>query len=386
MADGGRNAYRGLRYQYLRTLEALMAAMEEPALGISAVHIEGMPGRDGADRDSVDYELSDASGRVLQAVQVKKRAMKKTMGASDAFRALKRLVEDQEADRYTLQVGARPGESVEGLAAVLESAQDPIPLRTSIDAVLASGDQRGVLAGMPDEHLARMTRARIEFDARDDAEISESLRLRLRRYRERTRAGLGDESAGLLIDHLLEEISRRGERETGAATVEVSDFRSWVCVEGVILQQVLGRRDWGLVIGSLPPVPDVRRGEILDRIRQMLPPGRRDGHKVRAAGNVGHREDRPRCRLRPGPGGRLPRDLLGRRGKRADAGSFFSPISTATSTALSCRGLRTSRYCAERCSQTCRRRPGGGSSSSTTALTCVWRTGGCRGLGPVTWS
>ena len=88
MADGGRNAYRGLRYQYLRTLEALMAAVEEPALGISAVHIEGMPGRDGADRDSVDYELSDANGRVVEAVQVKKRAMKKTMGASDAFRAL----------------------------------------------------------------------------------------------------------------------------------------------------------------------------------------------------------------------------------------------------------------------------------------------------------
>lgn len=271
MADGGRNAYRGLRYQYLRTLEALMTAVEDPALGISAVHIEGMPGRDGADRDSVDYELSDASGRVLEAVQVKKRAMKKTMGASDAFRALKRLVEDQDADRYTLQVGVRAGESVKGLAAALESVRDPAALRASIDAVLASGDQRGVLADMPGEHLARMTRARVEVDSREDAEISESLRLRLRRYRERTRAGLGDESAGLLIDHLLEEISRCGEQETGAATVEVSDFRSWVCVEGVILQQVLGRRDWGLVIGSLPPVPDVRRGEILDRMHQALP-------------------------------------------------------------------------------------------------------------------
>lgn len=271
MADGGRNAYRGLRYQYLRTLEALMAAVEQPALGITAVHIEGMPGRDGADRDSVDYELSDASGRVVEAVQVKKRAMKKTMGASDAFGAIRRLVGDQEADRYTLQVGVRAGGSVRALAAVLESARDPAALRASIDAVLASGDQRDVLAGLPDEHLARMARARIEFDARDDAEISESLRLRLRRYRERTRAGLGEESAGLLIDHLLEEISRRGEQETGAATVEVSDFRSWASVEGVILQQALGRRDWGLVIGALPPVPDVRRGEVLDQMHHRLP-------------------------------------------------------------------------------------------------------------------
>jgi hypothetical protein len=271
VADGGRNAYRGLRYQYLRTLEALMAAVEEPALGISAVHIEGILRRDGADKDSVDYELSDVSGRVVEAVQVKKRAMKKTMGASEAFRALKRLVEDQEADRYKLQVGVRAGESVKGLAAALESVRDPDALRASIDAALASEDQRDVLAGMSGAHLARMTRARIEFDSRNDAEISESLRLRLRRYRERTRAGLGHESAGLLIDHLFGEISRRGEQETGAATVAISDFRSWVCVEGVILQQVLGRRDWGLVIGTSPPVPDVRRGEILDRMHQMLP-------------------------------------------------------------------------------------------------------------------
>jgi len=67
----------------------------------------------------------------------------------------------------------------------------------------------------------------------------------------------------------------------------------WVCVEGVILQQVLGRRDWGLVVGSLPPVPDVRRGEILDRVTADAPPGRRDGHEVRAAVGMSGIGNRP---------------------------------------------------------------------------------------------
>jgi len=126
-----------------------MAVAEERTSKITAIHIEGMPGRNGADRDSVDYELSDASGRIVEAVQVKRHAKKNTMGASDAFRALRRLVGDQEADCYTLQVGVRAGDSVRGLAAALESAKDPDALRTSINAILASEDERGVLAGMP---------------------------------------------------------------------------------------------------------------------------------------------------------------------------------------------------------------------------------------------
>lgn len=45
-SGGDRSAAWGLRYQYLRTLEALMDALEEPRPGVVAVHVEGLP-RDG---------------------------------------------------------------------------------------------------------------------------------------------------------------------------------------------------------------------------------------------------------------------------------------------------------------------------------------------------
>jgi len=54
-----------LRYQYLRTLEALMDAVEELGDGVEAVHVEGRPDPDRSDADSIDYELSDADGHVV---------------------------------------------------------------------------------------------------------------------------------------------------------------------------------------------------------------------------------------------------------------------------------------------------------------------------------
>jgi len=101
----------GLRYQVLAPRwKRSWPLWRSQLLGIAAVHIEGMPGRGGADRDAVDYEVSDASGRVMKRSRSKARD-EKTMGASDAFRALRRLVEDQDAGRYTLQVGVRAGGS-----------------------------------------------------------------------------------------------------------------------------------------------------------------------------------------------------------------------------------------------------------------------------------
>ena len=129
---------------------------------------------------------------------------------------------------------------------------------------------RELLAGLADEHLTRLGRAGAEFDSRDDAEISESLRLRLRRYRNDARAGLGDESAGLMIGYLVSEIFRRA-GGPAHATVPVADFRSLLLVDGTTLARALGRRDWGVVVGPLPSVPDVRRADVLDRMESALP-------------------------------------------------------------------------------------------------------------------
>jgi hypothetical protein len=70
IVDGGRSVAWGLRYQYLRTLEALMDAVEQPERCVVAVHAEGLPGADGKGRESIDYEVTDADGRFVLAVQV----------------------------------------------------------------------------------------------------------------------------------------------------------------------------------------------------------------------------------------------------------------------------------------------------------------------------
>ena len=170
---------------------------------------------------------------------------------------------------------------------VLGAGLLPGELRAAIDTILASvsaGQLRELLACLANEHLTRLGRAGAEFDSRDDAEISESLRLRLRRYRNDARAGLGDESAGLVIGYLISEIFRRA-GSPAEATVLVADFRSLLLVDGATLARALGRRDWGVVVGALPSVPDVRRADILDHMEAALP--LRDG----AAGAV------PRCTL-----------------------------------------------------------------------------------------
>jgi hypothetical protein len=272
VADGGRNAARGLRYQYLRTLEALMDA-EESGQCVVAVHVEGLPAPDGKAPDSIDYELTGAGGGAVMAAQVKARAPGTVMGAGEAFRALAGLVRDRDADRYALLTSASEGESVRELAALLGAGLAPRDLRSAIGTVLAAVSAKGpqgLLAGLEDEHLIRLDRAVIEFDPRDDWEISESLRWRLRRYRNGVRAGLGDESAGLLIGYLVSEIFRRA-ASPADATVLVSQFRSAVLVDGASLARALGRRDWGVVVGAVSRAPDVRRADVLERMEGALP-------------------------------------------------------------------------------------------------------------------
>lgn len=282
-ADGGGNAAWGFRYQYLRTLEALMDAAEQPERGVVAAHVEGRPGPDGTRVESIDYELSDADGRIMLAVQVKARAPGAVLGAGEVFRPLASMVRKRDANRYELLAGAGAGESARNLVATLEAGLAPAELKAKIDAILArvsAREQRSVLAGLTDEELARLGRAGAAFDERDDTEITESLRWRLRRFRDRSRAGLGSESAGLLIGYLISEILRRAGRPM-EATVTLAQFRSLLLADGATVAQALGRRDWGAVIGAVPRVPDVRRAEMLDRIVAALPASEGTGSVAR---------------------------------------------------------------------------------------------------------
>lgn len=273
MPDGGRSAAWGLRYQYLRTLEALMGAAEEPDGVVVALHVEGLPLDGGTAPDSIDYELADAVGEIALAVQVKARAPGTQVGAGQVFKALNDLVKVRNASRYELLISADAGESANRLVAILRSKYPPQVARDAIDEVLSSvsaNNQLSLLENFTNEQFARLLRAEVKFDSRDEDEIIEQIRSRLRVYRNGASAGLGEQSAGLLIGYLISEIFRRAAHET-EATMTVARFREVLLADGTTVARALGRRDWGVVVGSLPLAPEIRRADLLTQVQQALP-------------------------------------------------------------------------------------------------------------------
>lgn len=273
MSGGGQSAAWGLRYQYLRTLETLMDAVEEPRRGVAAVHVEGMPRGGERAPEGIDYELTDADGHVMLAAQVKARAARTRMGAGEVFKALVAVVRDRDATCYELLVGAQAGVSADSLLAVLSSGMAATQVRAEIGRILASvsgGSQLELLRDLEDKHLVRLCRARVKFDRRDEEEITEQLRGRLRQYRNGASAGLGEQSAGLLIGYLVSEVFRRA-ADTAEATMLVARFRELLLADGATVARALGRRDWGVVVGPLPAAPEVRRADLLARVQDALP-------------------------------------------------------------------------------------------------------------------
>ncbi len=280
MADGARNAARGFRYQYVRTLEALLDIADDPDAA-GSVYVEGKPAPKGHEAQSVDYEVTDLAGRTLVAVQVKSRAPGGTLGPTDIFRALYGLARDRDARSYQLITNGTLGGPAVALVDALRLETDPGRLKRRIGEVLAA-------AGAPRAHaltkklsaaqLGRLRRAEVITDPREDAEVHEELRARLRRYRNDRRAGLGDEAAGLMAGYLISEVFA-GAADEARAEFPVAEFRAKLLVDGATLRLATGRRDWGEIVGHVPGWPDVHRAADIERIAAALP-FRRGGPEV----------------------------------------------------------------------------------------------------------
>ncbi|MDB6084375.1 MAG: hypothetical protein JWN43_2256 [Gammaproteobacteria bacterium] len=280
--DGGRVAARGFQYQYLRTLESMLAVVNDPQ--IASVRVEGPPDHSGQ-ADVVDFDLVDIDGRCRLAVQVKSKAPGATVGAAEAFGVLTHLVSGADALSFQLLTNGRPASTAHELAVALSAQDEPARLRDRLAEILASAPARlAELRALEPAQIERLTRCRVLFDARDDAEIREALREKLRVYRNRARAGLGQRSAGLLTGYLVSEILRRA-ADGSEASFTVEELRSHLLVDADVLARLGGVRDWGVVIGPMPSVPDVERPALLRRLVEALDGPRDDG--ARRAALVG---------------------------------------------------------------------------------------------------
>lgn len=261
--DGGRVAAYGYQYQYLRTLEQLVALLPEPQ--VDCVRVEGPSASEGA-VDQVDFDVVDLDGSVRMAVQVKSRVAGGSMSGATALGILLAMVSGgQEARSYWLLTNARPAGRSGDLDEILSAGLEPPVLRRRLMELFHDATQRRKqLEELSDAGLAQLGRCRVAYDPRDDDEIREELRNALRGVRNRARQGLGEKSAGLLTGYLISEILARAADVTGGrAKFSVEELRRLVLVDGETLARSIGMRDWGTLVGRIPTIPDVERPALL---------------------------------------------------------------------------------------------------------------------------
>ena len=129
--------------------------------------------------------------------------------------------------------------------------------------------RREQLSAFNDEQIQRLTRAHAVFDLRDISELREALHERIRAYRNSHRAGLGAQSAGLLTRALTAEVFDRA-ADAAESAFTMGRFRESLLVDGSALSLATGARDWGIVVGTMPPIPDVARLELLEPLVEAL--------------------------------------------------------------------------------------------------------------------
>ncbi len=273
--DGGRLAARGFEYQYLRTVEYMLGALADPKF--HACRIEGDPDSlIGDDADAVDFDLVADDGRVLIAAQVKSRSEGKKVGAAEACAIFARLVKRADADQYLLLANALEGSGIANLRAALLSTD----VRSELDRViLGSPRVRAQMASLSDTDIARLRRCKISFDSRERDQILESLRGPLRKYRRGEGQPIGPDSSGLLVSCLITEVLSRA-ADSRKAVWLMDEFRAILRLPQTALANALAVRDWGAIVGIMPPIPDVMRARPMSSIADTFIRPDRDAGSV----------------------------------------------------------------------------------------------------------
>lgn len=269
---GGQAAAFGFQYQYLVTLEELLAASEGNRPGVRAALIEPTvsSGDEANDPDAIDFVLVGEDGSTVLAAQVKSGSPGVELSAPAAFAVLVRMIKARpDTEKYSLITNMR----LHGKAVQLNRLlclTDPEVLRQELAALLdRSPRQNENVKSLGCNELSRLSRARIVPDSRDAHELRESLRERIRKLRSQQYSGLGHRSAGRMTNHLVSEIFRRACGEfDGVLTLE--DFHSELLTDATHLAYDLGEFDWGIMVGPAPSPPDLPRPDLVSHIRRIL--------------------------------------------------------------------------------------------------------------------
>ncbi|MEU0937239.1 ATP-binding protein [Embleya sp. NPDC005971] len=223
--------------------------------------------------DAVDFDLADAAGRSLVAAQVKSSGQGRALSAPRALEVLVQLVSGLASQRYELITNARPDERCARLADMLATLNgDPVGLRQALeDFFSAAPASLRRFATLTPERWQRLATARIVFDTRDEDGLRVDLHNRLCALRHGSERGMSVRSAGLVLGFLVAEVLRRAANPPSSGW-DLEDFRACVRVDDDVLVTALGRQDFGVVAGPLPPVPDISRPHLMEQVAAVLHP------------------------------------------------------------------------------------------------------------------
>ncbi|MFD8495814.1 NB-ARC domain-containing protein [Amycolatopsis sp. NPDC059657] len=261
----------GYRFQYhVMVLAALEHWADGSDTAVEAIVVEGR-----ADADVVDYELVGQSLRESAIVQVKGRWGRQPWSAPEVFRILTSLAQDERSVQLELVAnGAFTGPALR-LAGLLANAShlDDQSLKREVLALdLAAGDVSA-------EVLASLRRSVVTIRTEGLPELRDEVRVRLRKLRAASRAGVGDHAAELLRAYLLEVAMNKSEAEDLAGrTLTREEFLEAVRAPRSVLEGALASR-WGIPIGLIHRDTAVRREDLLDNLAACL----KDADGVHAA-------------------------------------------------------------------------------------------------------
>lgn len=276
--DGGRVAAWGFLYQYLRTVEAVLTAVEDDRF--AACRVEGGAG-ESDQLDVVDFDLVGPDGEVLLAAQVKTGGSNASLGIGVVYRIMVELVTRCDAERYELLTNVRLASGAGKVADLLARPDLSVgERRAELARALAEARSSADVTELTDDQVERLGRCRLLVDPRDRTDVADSVKTKVWDCRRKRGRGVGPRSSGLLLAHLLAEVHRRAAFAEHAVWTKAEVVHAVVQDEGNIVD-VLGGRDWGSVLGLMAPVPDLPRAALVEQIVSALQPYRATGRSVR---------------------------------------------------------------------------------------------------------
>jgi hypothetical protein len=258
IADGGSRSARGLLFQYLVTLDAIIEALERDDYGVEA-HVERLA--DAHDTaESIDVAIkSHSRANPLRIAQIKSVTNPRTarpVGQGAILDVLFSLVRARDSDCY---------EYVTNAPLTSEAAE----LATRLEGGTATREMEERFGPLPEEYKTRLARSRITAMP-DGLSVRRDLNNRILKLRRKARNGAGPDSSFLVCGYLLSQIhaAAAGER---SSVISARDVSAWLGMDSSILTKALGRADWGLMVGvGWPELPAVARSKLLYAVENCL--------------------------------------------------------------------------------------------------------------------